>query len=126
MIQTKHLEALAYTIQINAHRLISDVKSSSGGTDKGPDPHELIEAALGACTSITVQMYANHKGWNLKACDATVKFIQENSEGIVMERSLTLEGDLDESQKERLLQIAEKCPIHQLLTRGVKIDTKHI
>jgi putative redox protein len=126
MIQTKHLEALAYAIQINAHSVITDVKSSSGGTDKGPDPHELVEAALGACTSITVQMYANHKGWNLTACNATVKFIQENAEGIVMERSIKLEGNLDDSQKERLLQIAEKCPIHQLLTRGVKINTQII
>ena len=126
MISTHHLSGLTYEVKTGGeglHKIIADVKPESGGKDLGPDPHEILEAALGACTSITVQMYANHKQWNLTSCNATVKFIQEDGEAIVIERTLTLEGEIDETQRQRLLQIAEKCPIHRVLARGVTIRT---
>jgi putative redox protein len=124
MTKTSRLDGLSYQIEIGAHKIISDVKSTLGGKDAGADPHELLEAALAACTSITVQMYANRKAWNLVSCNTEVKFIEEDAKDIILERTLHLEGTLDEEQKARLLQIAEKCPIHAVLSRGAKIQSK--
>jgi putative redox protein len=123
MIVTHRKSGLAVTIQAGNHTLISDVEPSLGGKDDGPNPHALLEAALGACTSITVQMYANRKGWPLKSCSASVMFIQEDKDAIIISRTVEFEGPLDGEQKSRLLEIADKCPIHQVLTRGVKIMT---
>ena len=123
MISTHRKDGFSISITVGNHSLLSDVKPSLGGKDEGPDPHEILEAALGACTSITVQMYANHKGWKLTSCNADVKFIQEDKDAIVIERSIGLEGDLDAAQKQRLFEIAEKCPIHLVLTRGAKITS---
>ena len=122
MISTKHKDGLSVSIQAGKNTFISDVDEKLGGKDEGPDPHALLEAALGACTSITVQMYANRKGWPLQACNTDVMFIQENADAIVISRTIELVGPyLDDEQKTRLLEIAEKCPIHRVLTRGVKI-----
>jgi putative redox protein len=124
MIQAHRREALTIEIQARAHQLLADVAPALGGKDLAPSPHELLEAALGACTSITVQMYANRKSWKLTSCDTTVKFIQEDQNGIVIERVLDLQGELDEAQRARLFEIAEKCPIHQVIVRGAQVQTR--
>jgi putative redox protein len=124
MIEARRKSGYSTLIRVDAHTFVSDVDPSLGGTDEGPDPHELIEAALGACTSITVQMYANRKGWKLESCNARVKFVREDREAIVLERVVEFTGDLDEAQTARLFEIAEKCPIHGVLSRGAKIETR--
>lgn len=124
MIKTRRKSGYATIVQVDAHTFVSDVDPKLGGTDEGPDPHELLEAALGACTAITVQMYANRKGWKLQSCDASVRFVREDREAVVLERILEFTGDLDETQRKRLLEIAEKCPIHEILMRGAKIETR--
>jgi len=124
VIQTHRREKLIVDIQAGTHQMISDVRSEIGGTDVGPSPHEILEAALGACTSITVQMYANRKGWKLESCDAQVKFIQEDKQKIVLERVIELKGELDDTQKQRLFEIAGKCPIHEVLTRSVEVQSR--
>ncbi len=124
MVEAKRREGLAIDIQTSKHSVVSDVTPELGGKDLGLSPHELLEAALGACTSITVQMYADRKGWKLASCDASVKFVREDKEEIVIERNIALRGELDETQRKRLFEIAEKCPIHQVLTRGARVVSR--
>jgi putative redox protein len=121
MISTHLKSGLSVDILMGKHAMVSDVDEKLGGKDDGPNPHEILEAALGACTSITVQMYANRKGWILKSCNTSVMFIQEDQDAIVISRTVTLDGNLNDEQKTRLLEIADKCPIHKVLTRGVKV-----
>ncbi len=123
MITTHRESGYVTKIQSGTHALVSDVPPALGGADTGPDPHALLEAALGACTTITVQMYANRKGWPLEGCDTEVRFAKEDKEGIVLERKISIRGPLDAEQKKRLFEIAEKCPIHQVLVRGAKVES---
>ena len=125
MITTHRRDGFAADIKIRMHMLLSDVSAKLGGKDSGPSPHDLLEAALGACTTITVQMYAERKGWKLTSCDAAVKFIREDKESIVIERVITFQGELDDDQKKRLFEIAEKCPVHEVLTRGTKVESRY-
>ncbi len=106
----------------NNLQIISDVTPAMGGDDVGLDPHEITEAALGACTSITLAMYAKRKNWNLLDAEVVVKIEKEGSESLIS-RKIKLIGDLTEEQKASLLAIANKCPIHKLLTSNIQIET---
>ena len=100
-----------------------------GGNEKGPNPHQLMLSSLGACTSITVQMYAKRKGWKLD--NVTIKLVEdkvadpENPSRTMpkITREITLSGDLSEEQIEALTKIADKCPIHKLMTGPKEIAT---
>ena len=110
------------TVSIGPHTLAADVMPEDGGADAGPEPHEFLLAGLGACTAITLQMYAGRKGWKLTKVDVTVS--AEHVDGaFVMHRELSLEGDLDDEKRARLRDIAEKCPVHKTLTGTVRIET---
>lgn len=111
LLKTKHFQ------------IVSGIPADIGGIDDGPDPHELLEAALAACTTITVQMYANRKEWPLKSADVVVKITSETPAGTVITRDVRFVGDLSAEQKSRLLEIANKCPIHKLLDGKVEIKT---
>ena len=124
MVQAKRRSQLTIDIEAGKHSIVSDVSPSLGGLDLGPSPHQILETALATCTSITVQMYANRKGWPLESCNVQVQFVQEDKEAIVIERTLEFLGPLNDEQKKRLFQIAEKCPIHEVLVRGSKVLTK--
>jgi putative redox protein len=125
----------AYTQEITAghHRLVSD-EPRPIGDDTGPTPYDLVLAGLGACTSMTVRMYADRKGWPLERVRVTLRHSRihakdcadcETSTGFVehIDRDIELSGDLDDSQRQRLLNIAERCPVHQTLTSEVRIAT---
>lgn len=105
--------------------IVADVSLAAGGLDLGPDPHELVCAGLAACTSMTLRLYANQKRWDISAMHVEVfhHFDAEQSPHDRFERIITLEGDLTDEQRERLFQIAEKCPIHKLLTSGARVVT---
>ena len=124
MVKTQRKDGYSILVHSGTHEFVSDVDAKLGGKGEGPSPHDLLEAALGACTSITVQMYANRKGWKLTSCDASVKFLKEDKESIVIERVIDFQGELDDEQRKRLLEIAEKCPIHEILTRGAKFESR--
>ncbi len=124
MTKTHLKSGYVVSVQSGTHSFLADVEAKIGGTDTAPGPHELLEAALASCTTITVQMYANRKGWKLLSCDTAVRFTKEDKEGIVLERMIDLHGELDEEQRKRLFEIAEKCPIHQVLIRGAKIESR--
>ena len=124
-----------YTQEITAgnHRLVAD-EPHPIGADAGPTPYDLLLAALGACTSMTVRMYANRKGWQLERVRVTLRHSRIHAEDCAdcetrigwidhIDRDLELTGDLDDTQRQRLLLIAERCPVHKTLTSEVDIAT---
>jgi putative redox protein len=120
-------------IAVGHHRLVAD-EPRPIGNDIGPTPYDLLLGALGACTSMTVRMYADRKRWPLERVRVTLRHSRihandcadcETSNGWIdhIDRSVELTGDLDDTQRQRLLHIAERCPVHQTLTSEVRIAT---
>lgn len=108
------------------HVLSADEAEALGGRDTGPSPYQLLAAGLGACTAITVRMYAARKEWPLERISVQVtheKLDGRPSGPDKFTRLLTLEGPLSEGQRARLLEIANKCPVHQTLGRANPIET---
>jgi putative redox protein len=109
-------------IKIGSHRLRSDELIEKGGEDTGPGPHELLLAALGSCTAMTLKVYAERKGWPLR--DVRVTLSGASADGqYAISRVLTIDGDLDAEQRQRLLEIADKCPVHRTLVGEITIKT---
>ena len=96
-----------------------------GGGNTAPNPMELLLSALGACTVITLQMYAERKGWQLKEVNIELEFALEAAQSGKnhINRVIRLTGELDDAQKERLLKVAEACPVHKLLIGAIEIST---
>jgi putative redox protein len=102
---------------------LSDAEVSKGGGGTGPSPHEYLAAALASCTSMTLKMYSERKAIQLKNAIVTVDIERHNDVEIFI-RHIELLGDLDDQQRERLLEIAEKCPIHKALAGEIQIKTQ--
>lgn len=113
-----------YAVAISArkHALTADEGAELGGQDTGPNPYELLCASLGACTAITLRMYAQRKGWTLRHVDVDVRFMRHDKESSI-KRVLTLEGDLDAEQRARLADIAERTPVTLTLKQGLPVAT---
>jgi putative redox protein len=110
------------SVTIGAHSLVADEAKEVGGDDAGPDPHEYLLAALGACTSMTVKMYADRKGWPLRSVRVQVVGARKD-QGYLITRTIHVEGDLDAEQHARILDIANKCPVHKTLTGTIEIKS---
>jgi putative redox protein len=102
-----------------------DEPVDAGGTGRGPSPYDLLSAALATCTTMTVRLYADHKVWLLEHIAVSVEHTKETgaTPPDVFHRTVTLTGPLDDEQRARLLQIAERCPVHRTLTTGARIET---
>jgi putative redox protein len=112
----------AVSIAAGHHRLQADEGPELGGRDVGPSPYDLLCSALGACTAITLRMYAERKQWPLTAVHVDVRFLVKGKEGSIA-RVLTFEGELDEEQRARLGDIAERTPVTLTLKQGLPITT---
>jgi putative redox protein len=102
---------------------LSDTEISRGGSGTGPSPHEFLGAALAACTSMTLKMYSERKSINLKNAIVTVD-IERHDDVEVLTRHIELIGDLDDQQRARMLEIAQRCPIHKALAGEIQIKTQ--
>ncbi len=109
------------------HRLLADEPESYGSADLGPTPFEYLCAALGACTTITMRMYIERKGWAVDhlACEVTHKkvVIGDLPSKDVFTRAITIKGDIDEATRKRILVIAGKCPVHKTLEASSDVET---
>lgn len=115
-------------ISVDTHELFADVDISIGGEDSAPDPHALLDSSLAACTAITLSMYAKRRGMPLDSINIDIE--RDSSKEKSGEYNLALNihfvGNLSEEQKQQLLGIVEKCPIHKLLSHAtINITTHH-
>jgi putative redox protein len=114
-----------HEVEIREHRLIMDEPENRGGTDQGPTPTELLAASLASCTSVTLLMYADRKGWELGQIEVSVDYDtpEPGQSGVALEVKIRIPAELSDEQRERLLVIACKCPVHRILTaQDVEID----
>ena len=124
----------AQEITAGPHQFVSDEPTSAGGTGSGPTPYDLLLAGIGSCTSMTIAMYARRKQWALERVTVRLRHSRVHAEDCaacetrtakltLIERDIELEGVLDETQRARLLEIANRCPVHQTLTSQMHIKT---
>jgi len=113
----------AQTIHAGHHRLTADEPASAGGTDTGPGPFSLLLSALGACTSITLRMYGDRKGWELGVIRVSLRYFAGGAAERI-EREVGFSAQLEPAQLSRLAEISERTPVTLLLKRAVTIGTK--
>jgi putative redox protein len=126
---------LTQDVVVGRHRLIGDEPEGQGGADAGPSPYDYLLVALGACTSMTLTLYARRKQWPLEGVTVTLEHSRihaadcaecETKEGMLdrIDRQIALGGSLTGEQQRRLLEIADRCPVHRTLTSEVSIRTR--
>ena len=123
---------LRQEIDAGSHTFYADEPADAGGDNAGPNPYELLLGALGACTSMTLLLYARRKGWPLDDVEVRLRHERDYARDCEdcetkpvqidrIERRITLKGQLDQAQRTRLLEIAEKCPVHRTLTGTITV-----
>jgi putative redox protein len=126
---------LAQVVTVGRHRFAADEPIEQGGTDTGPNPYDLLLAALGSCTSMTLALYARRKQWALESVRVTLRHAKVHAADCDecdkptamldrIEREVELVGTLDPEQRARLLEIADKCPVHRTLSSKIDIRTQ--
>jgi putative redox protein len=133
-VTVRSVPGTKYTQEIVAedHTLLADEPASAGGGDQGPGPYEYLLAALGACTSMTVRMYADRKEWDLQTVEVALEHSRVHAEDCddcdskdkkidEIRIAVAFSGDLDDEQRKRLIEIAGRCPVHKTLVSEVKI-----
>lgn len=135
-VTVRSVVGAAFTQEIEAggHRMTADEPAEFGGDDRGPGPYEYLLAALGSCTSMTLHMYARKKDWDLREVEVVVTHRRvhakdcddcEDGKGMeALERVIRLEGPLSPEQRSRLLEIADRCPVHRTLQGDLRIVTR--
>lgn len=134
VVETDRGGPFVQELTLGQHRMVADEPVTVGGDDEGPSPYQLLLAALGTCTSMTIKMYADRKQWPLERVRVTLAHDKiyakdcedcQSKEGKIdkITRRIELVGALDDEQRARLLEIADKCPVHRTLKSEIKIDT---
>ena len=128
----------AVELRAGDHVWFADEPESLGGTDSGPNPYELLLSSVAACTAITISMFCKRKGWDLHSVSARYEFdrvhaddcddCEADAEGRVdrVRSEIFIEGDFDDAARERLSQIAQKCPVHKTIDVGVSFTTETV
>ena len=119
LVSETHLGKYQVEARVGDAALLIDEPVSVGGLGSGPNPYNLLSAALGSCTAMTIRLYADRKGWPLKHVEVAVRHNRaglQARDGFAVD--IKLEGELDAAQRARLLEIADKCPVHLTLARG--------
>jgi putative redox protein len=119
------LGATPYTVQVTAgqHSVTADEPASRGGQDAGPAPYDLVLAGLGACTAITLRMYAERKQWSFRGLQVDLRYEKKGDRGHI-DRVVTIDGELSAEQRQRLAEIAEKTPVTLTIKAGADIRTE--
>ena len=114
-----------HEVSIRQHELTADEPPEEGGDDEGPSPQELLAASLASCTAITMEMYAQRKGWNVGEMSVDVKYEPaQRGSPTRFEMVVTMPKELPDEQRERLMQIAAKCPVHRTLEGEVMFEER--
>lgn len=135
VVQETRKSKFNQTITVGPHRLVADEPVAAGGEDAGPGPYDFLLAGLGACTSMTMRLYADRKSLPLDRVTVTLKHSKiyakdceecETREGMLdqIDRVIAIDGNLDAEQRKKLMEIADKCPVHRTLTSEIRIVTK--
>ena len=126
---------LTQRIDVRGHHLMADEPKDEGGDDTGPNPYELLLSALGACTAITVRMYAKRKGWPLESIEVALQHERIHAEDCAecdtpdgfldkITKFISLRGPLDADQRQRLMDVSERCPVQKTLQHEVHIESR--
>lgn len=126
LAQTIEGEPFAVALSIDGHPMVIDAGTEDGGSDLGPNPTRTAEAALAACGAMTIKMYARRKKWDVGQVEIRVKRAPSEDAHVphLLEKEVMVTGALDAAQRARLLEIADKCPVHRMLTEGVKVRSR--
>jgi uncharacterized OsmC-like protein len=122
-------------VEVGGHHLVVDEPTAVGGADEGPTPYEMLLAGLGACTAMTLRIYADRRKWPLERALISLRHRKEHAKDCidcetkparmdVVDRVITLEGSLTEEQRAKLLEIAERCPVQQTLGSKIQVNTR--
>jgi putative redox protein len=123
-VKATRRKGYAHSLTARNHALIADEPESAGGSDTGPSPSELLALSLASCTAITVEMYADRKGWDLGAVEVEVDYESERSVPARYDVVVKLADGLEKEQVDRLLTIAGKCPVHRALAGQVEVNDR--
>lgn len=128
MVTVSAVAGQPYRQQITAgnHTFYSDIKPHQGGQDTAPDPHDLLLGALGACTAMTMQIYAQRKGWDLQGVTIDVSETKTPGTPITLHKKIQVKGNLSADQQKTLQTIAEKCPVNKLIKDETKLITSSL
>jgi putative redox protein len=122
-VLARRLEGMAHEVELEGgHTLVVDEPRDRGGTDTGPRPTQLLAAGLASCTAITVEMYADRKGWDLGQVEVDVEVEYDGLVPSTFAVALKLPRELSEEQRQRMLVIAAKCPVHKILVGEAKVS----
>lgn len=123
---TASIGNIPYTVSLNdgAHQWLGDATVEHGGAYAGPTPHSILLSSLGTCTAVTLMMYAGRKTWPLEGVEVVLGYANEAPGTTTITREIHIKGaELDTEQRDRLLQIANACPIHKILLGEIKIES---